>query len=494
MSDRTPRTAGNAPSLIPFAQRPQRWKRQQSRAQRGGHVVCGPDCSGCAPVVIRERTGWGWIDWTVPADGSPPDQAHRIAVFTPHPTRAQRTGLRWLARRPTHRIRLGPLTARPATAGTAALGLVLGLLALARGIPAAVVLPAAALAVLLAEHLPDALDARAGEHARTVEGEAACRFLQRLAAWHTHLTHADPGGDPYVLRRAAEIGRHTLWDAAELLHTHDTRTVSDQLIACEQLMVQLADQIGRRAPEHTRTQDAPADAHPAHPHARPLGPYPPGTRRTAHPTPKPPPASPTLKGFHAMTTRPDTTTRTADVYLLFAHEPYYPGPGTQEINTTLVAAASLLHPTVAQPDGARIHDRLTRGRRHQEIVPLATLTHELDGGADWPTVGDWERVTADLVGLVRAGECDALSLGLPEIARALVCTGPHSQVRSYDQAADEFLAHGPTDRAQVLAKVDLFLTPLVAERQLWPGNGLLPPLAARENNDEPGTPRYWPYA
>ncbi|MEU1598457.1 hypothetical protein ABZ468_38015 [Streptomyces sp. NPDC005708] len=32
------------------------------------------------------------------------------------------------------------------------------------------------------------------------------------------------------------------------------------------------------------------------------------------------------------------------VYLLFAHEPYYLGPGAQEINTTLVAADLLLHP------------------------------------------------------------------------------------------------------------------------------------------------------
>jgi hypothetical protein len=29
---------------------------------------------------------------------------------------------------------------------------------------------------------------------------------------------------------------------------------------------------------------------------------------------------------------------------------------------------------------------LTHGRRPGEIVPLATLTHELGGGADWPMV------------------------------------------------------------------------------------------------------------
>lgn len=63
---------------------------------------------------------------------------------------------------------------------------------------------------------------------------------------------------------------------------------------------------------------------------------------------------------------------TQDVYLLFAHEPYYPGPGTQEINTTVVAADSLLHPQVLQPDGTRIHDLLTQGRQPGEIIPLST--------------------------------------------------------------------------------------------------------------------------
>jgi hypothetical protein len=168
--------------------------------------------------------------------------------------------------------------------------------------------------------------------------------------------------------------------------------------------------------------------------------------------------------------------RTTDVYLLFAHEPYYPGPGAQEINTTVVAAASLLHPQVRQPDGARIHDLLTRGRRSGEIIPLATLTHELSGGIDWPKVGDWEGVTADLVQLVHAGRCDALSLGMPEIARALLCTGPHSHVRAYDAAGDDFLVYGATERETVLAEVGMYLAELVAEQALWPGDGLLPPL------------------
>ncbi|MCW8101662.1 hypothetical protein [Streptomyces tauricus] len=177
--------------------------------------------------------------------------------------------------------------------------------------------------------------------------------------------------------------------------------------------------------------------------------------------------------------QPDGTVPAAETYLLFAHEPYYPGPGTREINTTVVSAGALLHPRVRQPDGSHIHDRLTRGRQADEIVPLSTLTHELGGGADWPTVGDWESVTSDLLRLVRDGECDALSLGLSEIARALICTGPHSHVRAVDTAASRLIDYGPTERAAVLTEIGTFLARLVAERALWASDGLLAPLDQR---------------
>ncbi|MFD0070455.1 hypothetical protein ACFVJ9_57665, partial [Streptomyces sp. NPDC127574] len=88
----------------------------------------------------------------------------------------------------------------------------------------------------------------------------------------------------------------------------------------------------------------------------------------------------------------DPSDRTTDVYLLFAHEPYFPDEGIQEVNTTVVTADTLLHPQVQQPDGARIHDLLTRGRKPGAVIPLATLTHELGGGTKWPSVGDFERV------------------------------------------------------------------------------------------------------
>ncbi|MFF5481032.1 hypothetical protein ACFY5C_27425 [Streptomyces sp. NPDC012935] len=174
--------------------------------------------------------------------------------------------------------------------------------------------------------------------------------------------------------------------------------------------------------------------------------------------------------------RSDDSVRTTDVYLLFAHEPYCPDDGAQEINATVVAVASLLYRQVRQPDGARIHDRLTQARAPGEIVPLATLTHELGGGTGWPYVGDWEKVTTGLVRLIRAGECDALGLGLSEIARALVCTGPNSHVGTLETAPGQTLTYGPKERAAVLAEIGTYLACLVAEQDLWPGGNLLTPL------------------
>jgi hypothetical protein len=158
--------------------------------------------------------------------------------------------------------------------------------------------------------------------------------------------------------------------------------------------------------------------------------------------------------------------RTADLYLLLAHEPYYPGPETREVNTT-VAADSLLHPQVRQPDATRIHHLLTQGRQPGQTIPLPTLTHELNGGADWPTAGDWEHVTNDLLHLVRAGDCDAISLGLPEIARSRLHrpTQPGTRLRRRSRRLHPLRARGtrrrtdrdrrapcgPRDRAALMA-------------------------------------------
>ncbi|MEU0899809.1 hypothetical protein [Streptomyces massasporeus] len=474
----TPPQTAAAHHQCPFTRDPGRWAKESTRALRTGHVRDSTCSAACQLVLVHERTSWGWLTWTVPADGTLPEVPHQIGVLTPFATRTQRLALRWLTRRPAQRIAFAtvPGSLRLSAAAVALISVIVGLFAMRHGVPIDVALPAMLLAPLLAEHLPGRLDARADEHVRKVEDVNACRYLQRLTTLHTSLVQAAAGSDRYELRRSAEVGHNLLWDAACLLQTQDTRSASEGLITRERLMLQLADQVTQII-ERTAREDTATDAGQTREPGRPLGPYPPGFRPT---TPGPTPSTSPLKGTVLMP-QPESSHAVAapDVYLLFAHEPYYPGPGTQEINTTVVAAGSLRHPRVRQPDGVRIHDLLIQGRHPGEIIPLATLTHELNGGADWPKVGDWEGVTTDLVQLVHAGRCDALSLGLPDLARALLCTGPHGQVRAYDSAADDFVIYGSADRAVVLDEVGMFLNGVVAERPFWPGDSLLPPLGQR---------------
>lgn len=465
---RTPPQTEAAHHQRPFTRDPGRWKRKSSRALRTGHVR-GQTCSAaCELVLVHERTSWGWLAWTVPGDGSQPEVPHQIGVLTPGATRRQRLALRWLTRRPARHLAVDtvPGSLRFSAAAVALISVMVGLFAISHGVPANVAVPAMLLAPLLAEHLPGSIDDRARENVHILEGDGPCRYLQRLVALHAPLVQAAAGSDRYELRRSAELGHNLLWDAAGLLQTQDTHSASDRLIAYEQLMLQLAHQIAQMRPAESETtvtdqsrETGPRSAWSTTPLAR---------------RPRTPRTSP-LEGTVLVPQPEPSPISNSDVYLLFAHEPYYPDAGTQEINTTVVAADSLLHPQVLQPDGARIHDRLIRGRKPGEIVPLSTLTHELDGGAGWPWVGDWETVTTDLVQLARQGECDALSLGLPEIARALLCSGPDTHVCAFG-AAGQDTTYGPQERAAVLAQVDMFLTALVAEQAFWPGDGLLPPI------------------
>jgi hypothetical protein len=166
-----------------------------------------------------------------------------------------------------------------------------------------------------------------------------------------------------------------------------------------------------------------------------------------------------------------------EIYFLFAHEPYYPPHGLHEVNTTIVAADALLHTHVRQPDGVRMHRVLNQGQRMDgEIVPLATLTHELDGGAGWAMAGDWEKVVNDLLALARFGSCDSVGLALPALERALMCSGPHTRVINFNPDTGQRETHGPQQRAAVLATLTENLHEGQAGRELWPGAGLLPAL------------------
>ncbi|MFJ9760021.1 hypothetical protein [Streptomyces sp. NPDC101149] len=280
MTARTP--PFTAPGLQPFAQQLGRWEQARSRVRRTGHLCCDAWCTQtCEPMLIRERTPWGFMDWTVPEGDRLPECPHGIGVLTPAANRAQRLALRWLARRPAPRLPMLPVAVRCSSAVVAVLGLVAAAAAISCGIPVSVVVPVMLLVPLLVEHVPDRLDARAGEHIRMVQGEAACRYLQRLACLHSHLVQAAAGSDLHQVRRAAEISRHQLWDAAGLLTKHDTRTVCSELIARERLLVQLAALI-TDLHSSTDTGSAPGGRHAGS--ATQLGPYPPGSRRQTDPT------------------------------------------------------------------------------------------------------------------------------------------------------------------------------------------------------------------
>ncbi|MEV0521808.1 hypothetical protein AB0I66_00125 [Streptomyces sp. NPDC050439] len=166
-----------------------------------------------------------------------------------------------------------------------------------------------------------------------------------------------------------------------------------------------------------------------------------------------------------------------EIYFLFAHAPYYPPHGLREVNTTIVAADTLLHPHVRQPDGARMHRLLHTGRRIDgQIVPLATLTHELDGGAGWEQTAHWENVLDDLLTLARFGSCDSVDLALPALERALVCSSPQARVINLNPQTGQRETHGPEQRAAVLATLSENLRTRQGGRALWPGAGLLPAL------------------
>jgi hypothetical protein len=98
-----------------------------------------------------------------------------------------------------------------------------------------------------------------------------------------------------------------------------------------------------------------------------------------------------------------------DVYLLMLHEPYASSEHPVPINATIVHALTLLHPAVPQPDGSRMYRCLTEfpSRTPGCLVPLSTLTFELDGGLLWPEIADWKCVVDAVVRLARDKACDA---------------------------------------------------------------------------------------
>lgn len=161
----------------------------------------------------------------------------------------------------------------------------------------------------------------------------------------------------------------------------------------------------------------------------------------------------------------------SDVYFLALHEPYQSPQHPVAINAVIVHARTLRHPALPQPDGARIYRCLTEfpGRRPGCVVPLSTLTYELDGGRNWPQIGDWEQVVEQMVELARAGRCDAMPLGLPEVAAALLANGPTTSVRFAGGPPVD-----PAERQRHLDELAALVHQASSQGAFWPGDNLVP--------------------
>ncbi|MFI6100148.1 hypothetical protein ACIA8G_31770 [Lentzea sp. NPDC051213] len=160
-----------------------------------------------------------------------------------------------------------------------------------------------------------------------------------------------------------------------------------------------------------------------------------------------------------------------DVYFLALHEPYQTPEYPVLINATIVHARTLLHPALPQPDGGRMFRCLTEFpvRTPGCVVPLSTLTFELNGGRWWPEVADWQRVVDAVVHVSRTKGCDALPLGLPAQTAAYLAQGPTT---------------GPPERQEALNDITAQVHKLVEDGPLFPGPDLVMP---------PDTPETLPY-
>ena len=133
-----------------------------------------------------------------------------------------------------------------------------------------------------------------------------------------------------------------------------------------------------------------------------------------------------------------------NVYLLVLHEPYESAEHPVPVDATIVHALTLLHQAVPQPDSGRMYRCLTEfpSRTPGCLVPLSTLTFELDGGRLWPQVADWQAVTDAVVRLSRTKACDAMPLGLPPVATALLASGPATTVTMHRPDGSRQIAGG----------------------------------------------------
>ncbi len=80
----------------------------------------------------------------------------------------------------------------------------------------------------------------------------------------------------------------------------------------------------------------------------------------------------------------------------------------------VTSADTLRHPDLPQPDGLAVHECLNAlGRLPGAVHPLAMLRRECAVPALWSRVADWDALEEAVVGLARAGGCEAVTLAVP---------------------------------------------------------------------------------
>jgi hypothetical protein len=174
-----------------------------------------------------------------------------------------------------------------------------------------------------------------------------------------------------------------------------------------------------------------------------------------------------------------------DVYLLIVHEPRpHPAGLSVPVNVLIVHALTLLRADLPQPGAARVYRCLTEfpGRVPGCVVPLSTLTYELDDGRLWPRVADRQAVTDAVVGLALApaqGQrpCRSLPMSVDHPYDAILAGGPYTAVR-HDPACGSYHLDGPvlgTSHRQALLNLLADRVAQWAPRpEAWAGGDLIP--------------------
>jgi hypothetical protein len=111
------------------------------------------------------------------------------------------------------------------------------------------------------------------------------------------------------------------------------------------------------------------------------------------------------------------------------------------------------------------------------------LTFELNGGQWWHKIGDWEGVSEAVAHLARTKGCDAMPVGLPQVAAVLLAGGPNTDHTLYHPDGSRSWVGG-AERAEQLLELTHRVHANAPQRAFWPGDNLVAP---------PKRPRQMPY-